>query len=113
MYDNHFAELKEKELLEGRLSLAQLSEPYLGKYYSVEYLRRKVLRQTDEEILEIDAQIEDEIKKGILPDPNVPTDENGNPIEDPNMMGATPMDMDVDASSTEVTDPVDLEGGAI
>jgi hypothetical protein len=113
MYDNHFAELKEKELLEGRLSLAQLSEPYLGKYYSVEYLRRKVLRQTDEEILEIDAQIEDEIKKGILPDPNVPTDENGNPIQDPNMMGATPMDMDIDASSTEVTDPVDLEGGAI
>jgi len=113
MYDNHFAELKEKELLEGRLSLAQLSEPYLGKYYSVEYLRRKVLRQTDEEIIEIDKQIQDEIEKGILPDPNVPTDEFGNPIQDPNMMGATPMDMDVDASSTETADPVDLEGGKI
>jgi len=88
IYDNHFAELKEKELLEGRLSLAQLSEPYLGKYYSVEYLRRKVLRQTDEEIIEIDAQIEDEIKKGILPDPNAPVDEMGNPIpQDASMMG--------------------------
>ena len=77
------------------------------------YRRRKVFHQTDKEIIEIDAQIKKKKKKGILPDPNVPTDENGNPIEDPNMMGATPMDMDIDASSTEVTDPVDLEGGAI
>ena len=69
------------------MSLAQLSELILANTILL-YLRRKVLRQTDEEILEIDAQIEDE-QKGILPDPNVPTDENGNPIEDPNMMDPT------------------------
>lgn len=104
MYDNHFAELKEKELLEGRLGLAQLAEPYLGKYYSVEYLRRKVLQQTDEEILEIDAQIEDEIKKGILPDPNMPVDEFGNPIDqsgDGGMMGNVPKDPNPDETSTQ------------
>lgn len=104
MYDNHFAELKEKELLEGRLGLAQLAEPYLGKYYSVEYLRRKVLQQTDEEILEIDAQIEDEIKKGILPDPNMPVDEFGNPIDQSGgggMMGNVPKDSNPDETSTQ------------
>lgn len=104
MYDNHFAELKEKELLEGRLGLAQLAEPYLGKYYSVEYLRRKVLQQTDEEILEIDAQIEDEIKKGILPDPNMPVDEFGNPIDQSGgggMMGNVPKDPNPDETSTQ------------
>ncbi len=110
MYDNHFAELKEKELLEGRLSLAQLAEPYLGKYYSVEYLRRKVLRQTDEEIIEIDEQIQDEIEKGILPDPNAPVDEFGNPIpEDPNMMGEVPQDEEINAGPTEA----DMRGGEI
>jgi len=82
LYDNHFSELKEAELLTNRLSLATTIEPYIGKYYSTEYVRKKVLRQTDSEIIEIDEQIEDEIEKGILPDPNVPTDEMGNPIPD-------------------------------
>jgi hypothetical protein len=80
LYDNHFAELKESELITNRLTLATTIEPYIGKYYSTEYVRKKVLRQTDSEIQEIDIQIDDEIKKGILPDPNAPTDEMGNPI---------------------------------
>ena len=82
LYDNHFSELKEAELITNRLSLATTIEPYIGKYYSTEYVRKKVLRQTDSEIIEIDEQIEDEIEKGIIPDPNVPTDEMGNPIPD-------------------------------
>jgi hypothetical protein len=80
LYDNHFAELKESELLQERINVATIIEPFVGKYYSVEYIRKKILRQTDSEIIEIDAQIEDEIKKGILPDPNQEVDENGNPI---------------------------------
>jgi hypothetical protein len=80
LYDNQFAELKESEMLTNRLTLATTIEPYIGKYYSTEYIRKKVLRQTDSEIIEIDSQIQDEIQKGILPDPNAPTDEMGNPI---------------------------------
>ena len=80
LYDNHFAELKEAELLTNRLTLATTIEPYIGKYYSVEYVRKKILRQTDTEIIEIDNQIDDEIEKGILPDPNAQVDEMGNPI---------------------------------
>ena len=51
LYDNHFAELKESELLNERLSMVQVAEPYVGKYFSQDYVRRKILRQTDEEIL--------------------------------------------------------------
>jgi len=70
IYDNHFAELKDKELMEGRLGLLGMVEPYVGRYYSTEYVRRNVLRQKDAEIVEIDEQIEDEIASGVLPDPN-------------------------------------------
>jgi len=80
LYDNHFAELKESELLSNRLTSVTSMEAYIGKYYSTEYVRKKILRQTDVEIIEIDKQIEDEIKKGILPNPNAPVDEEGNPI---------------------------------
>ena len=72
LYDNHFAELKDAELMQERLNLATQVEPYIGKYYSQDYMRRKVLRQTDEDILEQDMLIEKEIANGTLPDPNAP-----------------------------------------
>ena len=84
LYDNQFAELKETEMISGRLNLLASIEPYIGKYYSTEYVRKRVLRQTDQEIIEIDNQIDDEIEKGILPDPNAPVDEMGNPIPQDN-----------------------------
>ncbi len=70
LYDNHFAELKDAELTTERLNLAALAEPYVGKYYSNDYVRRKILRQTDIEIEEQDALIEKEIKDGVIPDPS-------------------------------------------
>ena len=97
IYDNHFAELKDKELMEGRLGLLGMVEPYVGRYYSTEYVRRQVLRQRDQEIVEIDEQIEDEIAKGIIPDPNQQMLEleqgaaMGMEMEDPNVaMGELP-----------------------
>ena len=77
VYDNHFAELKNAELTTERLNLAQLAEPYVGKYYSQDYLRRNILRQTDEEIIEQDMLIEKEIENGIIPDPNALVDSEG------------------------------------
>jgi len=81
LYDNQFAELKESEMMNERLGLAATVEPYLGKYYSTEYLRKKVLRQSDTEIKEIDDQIAQEIKDGILPDPNSVDPITGEPLE--------------------------------
>ena len=85
LYDNHFAELKESELFTERLNMVTMAEPYVGRYFSQDYLRRKILRQTDEEIIEQDEIISKEIKDGIIPDPNAPIDpETGLPL-DPNM----------------------------
>jgi hypothetical protein len=70
LYDNHFAELKNAELTTERINLASLIEPYVGKYYSNDYIRRNILQQSDAEILEQDKLIEKEIKDGIIPDPN-------------------------------------------
>jgi hypothetical protein len=82
LYDNHFSELKDSELLNERLNMVATAEPYVGKYFSVDYVRRKILKQTDVEIIEQDALIKKEIEKGIIPDPSIPTDpETGMPLE--------------------------------
>ena len=119
LYDNHFSELKEAELLTNRLTLATTIEPYIGKYYSTEYVRKKILRQTDSEIIEIDFQIEDEIAKGILPDPNAPVDEMGNPLPpeegagqaiEQGAGGEVPIEPTVNVSAAEIPNP---KGGKI
>ena len=69
LYDNHFAELKEAELMNERMALLATVEPYVGKYYSQDYVRRKIIRQTDEEIIEQDERIAQEIKDGVIVDP--------------------------------------------
>tara|TARA_B110000902_G_scaffold9728_1_gene11869 strand:- start:924 stop:1541 length:618 start_codon:yes stop_codon:yes gene_type:complete len=67
--DGYFSELKNAEILRERLSLANEVSPYIGKYYSVEYVRKYVLRQSDDDIIEIDHQIANEIKQGIIAAP--------------------------------------------
>jgi hypothetical protein len=111
LYDNHFSELKDAELLNERLGMVQIAEPYVGKYFSQDYVRRKILRQTDEEILEQDKLIEKEIKDGVIPDPSVPIDPNtgmpmqpggadlGQPVMEPNLDGA------MDGGMTQVSTP--------
>ena len=77
LYDNHFSELKETELLNDKLAACAAIEPYLGKYFSAEYVRTKILKQTDGEIKEMDKQMKKEIDDGIIMDPklmNMPED---------------------------------------
>ena len=66
LYDNHFAELKDSELMQERLGLLATADPYIGKYYSVDYIRRKILRQTDDEIIEQDKLMNEEKAAGII-----------------------------------------------
>jgi hypothetical protein len=104
LYDNHFAELKDAELLNERLNMVQVAEPYVGKYFSQDYLRRKILRQTDEEIVEQDKIMKKEIKDGIIPDPNMPIDPmTGMPLDQTSQMdlGQPVMEPEVNASVTE------------
>ena len=103
LYDNHFSELKEAELLNERITLAQTAEPYVGRYFSQDYIRRNILRQTDEEIEEQDEIIKKEIKDGVIPDPaqmqidpatGQPMPALGSPVMDPNMERRTTQAVD-------------------
>ena len=69
IYDNHFAELKDSELFQERMANLSQAEPYIGKYFSQDYLRREILRQTDDEIVEQDKLIAAEIEAGLYVDP--------------------------------------------
>ena len=53
--------------MQERLGLVATADPYIGKYYSVDYIRRKILRQTDSEINEEDKLIEAERAAGLIP----------------------------------------------
>ena len=70
LQDGHFAELKESEMLLERVRLADAMRDYIGKYYSVEFIRKNVLRQNQREIEEIDAQIRKEVEDGIIAAPS-------------------------------------------
>jgi 23S rRNA maturation mini-RNase III len=61
--DNYFWDLKEAEILAERIKMLSIVEPYVGKYFSSEFIRRKILKQTDEEMQVIDQQMKIDIEK--------------------------------------------------
>ena len=68
--DSQFAELKEAEMLTERLNLLQsmnFADEIVGNFYSKEFVRKRILKQTQEEIMEIDKQIE--LEKAAAPPP--------------------------------------------
>ena len=69
LQDGHFAELKDSELLMERLRLVNEVRDHIGKFYSVEYVRKNILKQTDREIADMDKQIKKEIDDGIISAP--------------------------------------------
>ena len=118
LYDNHFSELKESELMQERLGLVETAQPYVGKYYSQDYVRRKILRQTDEEIIEQDKLIEQEIKDGVIPDPATIDPTTGMPFQDPNAvgggdLGAPMMEPDLESQGEVTKAPEMPKGGEI
>jgi len=101
IYDNHFAELKDTELMTERLNIVAAIEPYLGKYFSVDYVKRRVLKQKDSEIVELKKQMDKEIKDGVIMDPaQVQQMQMGIP---PEGSGAAEMDMGQPIVEPDVT----------
>ena len=98
--DNYFTELKEIEIRNERMNQVNTMDPYVGKYFSIDYMRRQVLKQTDQEIKEIDEQIDAEREAGLILDPNAEMD----PSMDPS--NAPPAD---DMSAQEA--PVEIDAG--
>ena len=64
--DNHFHEIKDAEILSGRIEQLGTLTEYIGTYFSKEWVRRRVLKQTDLDIAAIDKQIADEKKTGEI-----------------------------------------------
>ena len=69
LQDGHFAELKHTEMMRERLALANEMRDYIGKFYSVEYVRKNILKQNEREMEDIDNQIKKEIDTGIISAP--------------------------------------------
>jgi len=73
--DNYFTELKDSEILQSRIEILQAMDPsglYVNRYYSHEWVRKHVLKQTDEQMMEIDGQIAQEAMNPQYQDPQIP-----------------------------------------
>lgn len=97
--DNNFDELKESELLMNRIATLQAVDPYVGRYYSMAWVRKNVLMLDDEDIEELQKEIEEEKAANTPVDENgnpIPTDEMGNPLPPqpptPNLVPPTPQE---------------------
>ena len=73
--DNHFAELKEAEIIKSRLEILQSIEQYSNKYFSVQWIRQNVLHQNTEEQELIDRQIKEEADKYSPKEPTISNDQ--------------------------------------
>jgi hypothetical protein len=58
--DNYFAELKDSEILINRLSVLERIQPFVGQYYSKDFVKKKVLNQSDEDVDEMSKQMDQE-----------------------------------------------------
>ena len=69
LYDNHFSELKDLEMLQKKMDVLDQLDLYVGKYFSQDYVMRQLLQFTETEIEEMREQINSEIKLGLVMDP--------------------------------------------
>lgn len=64
--DSYYAEAKEVEILRNRIELLQELQPYVGIFFDKEYVYKKVLRMTDEEIVEREQGIQNDAANGFF-----------------------------------------------
>ena len=62
--DNHFTELQDSELLTSRLQLLATIDPFLGRYYSSQWVKKNVLQMTDEDIERMDKEMAEDQENG-------------------------------------------------
>ena len=73
LYDNHFTELKNLEMMTEKLNVIAAMDPYVGKYFSTQYIRSEILGQTETQMEEMDVQMADDIESGRVIDPTTQT----------------------------------------
>ena len=113
--DNNFTELKEAELITTRIQTLQLVDPYVGRYYSAEWVRKNILQQTDEDIEELDAQMANEAAAAQPTDANgnpAQLDANGQPVQSQVPVNAPPPTPGQDIQQTQQQPQVQQEDGS-
>lgn len=78
--DNAFVEYKESEIINNRINLLDACDKYVGKYFTVDWVRKNVLRQTDIEIQAETNQMDKEEKEGLY---DREIDDDGNDVTQP------------------------------
>ena len=104
--DNHFAELRNTEILRDRVSMLRDVDDYASKYFSHEWIRRNVLYQTDEDMQEIDKQIGEEVNNPQYNQPELGPD--GQPVPG---TGMQPDDAGTPPSEPAAKPPKDADFG--
>ena len=94
--DNNFTEMRASELLQNRLQMLQLVDPYIGRYFSNHYIKNKILMMTDEEIEKMDEQLAEE--KDSL------SDDMQGPVMNAPQGGADPNEFPPEDNTTENTE---------
>lgn len=89
MSDNHYYELRDAELIQNRVALATQIEPFVGTYYSQKWVKREILRMTEDEITKMDTELKKEQKDAPPLETESPTGD-GNPA--PPVPTATPQE---------------------
>ena len=69
LYDNHFTELKNLEMMNESYKILAQMDPYVGKYFSVEHIRKKFSVKLRSKEKEMDAEMASDIKTGMVIDP--------------------------------------------
>jgi len=76
--DAYYTESKDQEILRSRIELLAQVDPFMNKYVTKSYIQKNILRFTEEEINEMDAEMEEQASKSL---------DYSEPLEDPNQPG--------------------------
>ena len=96
--DGHYAEMRDMDVLRDRLDILNTMEPYIGEWFSKEYVQKHVFRMSEEEIKEMGKQIDKE------PPPMDDEDEGGDDDSEPDTPGQEP---NTDADQEEEENQLD------
>jgi hypothetical protein len=81
--DVYFAEAKESEILRNRIELLNAIQPYVGSYFSREYVFNNVLRLNEEEIEKMQQEIDADPKLQQMLQDQQGQNQQGQPLTQP------------------------------
>jgi hypothetical protein len=116
--DNYFTELKDAEMAESRINLARNFQDMAGKYYSHRWIRKNILRQSDEDVEQYDSEISMEMESGEARWFNPVIEQNNQLMQQPDQLVNDGQGGDQDsgqsspqAMHSDTTHPGNAEGG--